>query len=148
MVDELRDLWRTQAGSIEPNRRSASAAGLIERALDEHRAAAQGREIELEMGAPSIDLQVDADPERVQLVFTNLVLNAIRHTPAHGRIDIRAAPEREAVRFEVRDSGAGIDAEHLPRLFERFYRVPGTAPGGAGLGLYICKEIVEAHGGS
>jgi len=147
IVDDLLDLSRIQAGRIELNRRSVSAAALIERALDEHRATAAGSEIDLAMGAPSIDMQVDADPERVQLVFTNLVANAIRHTPAHGRIDIRAAPERDAVRFEVRDSGAGISAEHLPRLFDRFYRVPGTAPGGAGLGLYICKEIVEGHGG-
>lgn len=147
IVDDLLDLSRIQAGRIELNRRSVSSAALIERALDEHRAAAQERKVDLSMGAPSVNLPVDADPERVQLVFTNLVANAIRHTPAGGHIDVRAAPDRDSLRFEVRDSGPGIDPEHIPRLFERFYRVPGTAPGGAGLGLYICKEIVEAHGG-
>ncbi|MDB4966903.1 MAG: sensory box histidine kinase [Myxococcales bacterium] len=147
IVDDLLDLSRIQAGRIELLRRSVSAAALIERTLDEHRAVARQADIELTMGAPSIDGVVEADPERVQLVFSNLVANAIRHTPAHGRIDVRAVPEPSAIRFEVRDSGAGIRPEHIPRLFERFYRVPGTAPGGAGLGLYICKEIVEAHGG-
>jgi len=61
--------------------------------------------------------------------------------------DVRAAPDASGVRFEVRDSGCGVAAEHTPHLFERFYRTPDAPPGGAGLGLYICKEIVTAHGG-
>jgi signal transduction histidine kinase len=75
------------------------------------------------------------------------VQNAIRHTPAGGSVELRAAPEGDSLRFEVSDSGPGIAAEYVPRLFDRFYRVPGAPSGGAGLGLYICKEIVEAHGG-
>jgi NtrC-family two-component system sensor histidine kinase KinB len=76
------------------------------------------------------------------------VQNALRHTPAGGRVELRASDDGSAVRFEVEDSGSGIAAEHLPRLFERFYRVPGGPAGGAGLGLYIAREIVAAHGGS
>jgi signal transduction histidine kinase len=86
-----------------------------------------------------------ADPERAHLVLTNLILNAIRYTPPGGRVEVRSAPEGEAVRFEVSDTGPGIAPEYQPRLFERFFRVPGAPSGGAGLGLYICREIVEAH---
>jgi signal transduction histidine kinase len=80
-------------------------------------------------------------------VLANLIQNAVRYTPPGGRIELRAAPDARALRFVVSDTGGGIAAEHLPRLFERFSRVPGAPAGGAGLGLYICKEIVEAHGG-
>jgi signal transduction histidine kinase len=93
-----------------------------------------------------------ADPERLGLVLTNLVTNAIRHTPSGGGVQLRSAPQESGpapmVRFEVVDTGEGIDRKWLPTLFDRFVRVPGSKPGnGVGLGLYICKEIVEAHGG-
>ena len=147
IVDDLLDLSRIQAGHIDLHRRNVSSAALLQRALDEHRALARQAEVELEMGAPSIDRPVSADPERAQLVLSNLITNAIRHTPPRGRVDVRAAPEPDEVRFEVRDTGPGIAPEHLPHLFERFYRTPDAPAGGAGLGLYICKEIVTAHGG-
>jgi signal transduction histidine kinase len=147
IVDDLLDLSRIQAGHIELHRRNVSAMALIQQTLDEHRELARQAQVELEVGAPSIDRPVTADPDRVDLVLSNLVSNAIRHTPPHGRVDVRAAPDKDGVRFEVRDSGPGIAAEHIPRLFERFYRTPEAPPGGAGLGLYICKEIVTAHGG-
>jgi signal transduction histidine kinase len=124
-----------------------SSSSLIERALDEHRATARQKAVDLGVGAPTIDKPVLADPERAHLVLTNLIGNALRHTPPGGRVEVRAAPEAGAVRFEVSDTGPGIAPEHLPRLFERFFRVPGAPHGGAGLGLYICREIVTAHGG-
>jgi signal transduction histidine kinase len=81
------------------------------------------------------------------VLFDNLINNALRHTPPGGNVILRALPESGAIRFEVHDSGPGIAAEHLDRIFERFYRVPGTTGGGAGLGLSIAKEIVQAHHG-
>jgi signal transduction histidine kinase len=95
------------------------------------------------------DRAVMADPERLNLVLTNLVTNAIRHTPKGGDVRLRAAPgDGGQVRFEVSDTGEGIDPKWFPSLFDRFFRIPGAKPGsGVGLGLYICKEIVEAHGG-
>jgi signal transduction histidine kinase len=120
---------------------------ILQQAADAHRASAAERELSLDVGPLSVDRQVLADPERIQLVLGNLVQNALRHTPSGGHVELRAAPEADALRFQVSDTGPGIAAEHLPRLFERFSRVPGGIPGGAGLGLFICKEIVEAHGG-
>jgi signal transduction histidine kinase len=121
---------------------------LLDAAIDQHQAQARDKGVTLELGAPLMQRAVLADPDRVALVLSNLVVNAIRHTPAGGHVRLRSAPHDGGLRFEVIDSGSGIAAEHLPHLFERFYRVPGSVSGGAGLGLYICKEIVAAHGGT
>ena len=147
IVDDLLDLSRIQAGRIELHARPTSATSLLQHAVDMHRPLASDKKVELEVGALTVDRPVMADPDRVQLVLTNLIQNALRYTSAGGRIELRAAPEDGSLRFVVSDTGAGIAAEHLPRLFERFSRIPGAPSGGAGLGLYIVKEIVEAHGG-
>ncbi len=87
------------------------------------------------------------DPDRIAHVFDNLVGNALAHTPAGGSVRLAAEAAGDAVRFTVTDTGEGIPPEHLPHLFEKFYRVPGTTSHGAGLGLAIAREIVAAHGG-
>jgi hypothetical protein len=95
------------------------------------------------------DLEVVADARRLQQVLRNLLLNAVRHTPADGRVEL-GARTGAAVDVFVRDSGEGIAPEHLPHVFERFYRTDRSrsrATGGAGLGLAIAKQLVEAHGG-
>jgi signal transduction histidine kinase len=146
IVDELLDLSRIQAGRIDIAPRRVEAEHLVHEALDAHAAAARAAHLTLRgeilpgLGA------LRADPDRLRLVFDNLISNAIRHTP-EGEVVVRALPAEGAVRFEVADSGAGIATEHQGSLFERFYRVPGAPGGGAGLGLYIARQIVEAHGG-
>ena len=88
------------------------------------------------------------DRERIGHVFDNLIGNALAHTERGGSIGVSAESDGEFVKFSVADTGEGIAAEHLPRLFEKFYRVPGSrSTGGAGLGLTIAREIVTAHGG-
>jgi signal transduction histidine kinase len=99
---------------------------------------------------PNEALAVAVEPGHLMRVFVNLLENADRHTPADGEILITARPAGEVVEVSVRDSGEGIAPEHLPHLTERFYRVDAArsrARGGAGLGLAICRSIVEAHGG-
>jgi two-component system, NtrC family, sensor histidine kinase KinB len=146
IVDDLLDLSRVQAGRIELHTRAVSSSVMLSQIADEQREAAAARGVSLTV-APTNDERVKADPDRIHLVLSNLVANALRHTPPGGRVELRAAPESAGLRFEVRDSGSGIAADQQARIFERFYRVPGTPPGGAGLGLFICKELVEAHGG-
>ncbi|HEX2189322.1 MAG TPA: PAS domain S-box protein [Longimicrobiaceae bacterium] len=90
---------------------------------------------------------VEADRGRLLQVFSNLVGNALKYTPAGGTVTVRAAPSEGAVRFSVADTGPGIPAEHLTRVFDRFWRARQGERGGLGLGLAIARGIVEAHGG-
>jgi signal transduction histidine kinase len=83
----------------------------------------------------------------VDVVLTNLVGNGVRHSPAGARLVVRVARDGGSVRFEVRDEGEGIVPHFQERIFERFFQVPGGKRGGVGLGLYISREIVRAHGG-
>jgi signal transduction histidine kinase len=140
---------RIQAGRVEIAPRPVAAESLVHEAVEDHAAAARMAGIALRSEVMPGLGQVNADPDRVQLVFANLVTNALRHTAGGGEIVVRGLPtEEEKVRFEVTDSGEGIPKEHQAAIFDRFYRVPGAKGGGAGLGLFIAKEIVEAHGGT
>jgi len=95
-------------------------------------------------------LWADGDPERVHQVVANLLENAVRHSPAGGRVEVRAHPDRGRVAIEVLDEGPGIPEEEASRVFERFYRADtarSSSVGGAGLGLAIARWIVDLHGG-
>jgi signal transduction histidine kinase len=147
MVDDLLDLSRIEAGRVEMHPRPTPVAGLVEAALEAHQAAAEERDIHLGTTAPLPDGEVMADPERVALVFANLITNALRYTPKNGEVWVGAQQVNGTMRFEVTDTGVGIPQEYQSRLFEKFYHVPGGPVGGAGLGLSIAKEIVNGHGG-
>ncbi|HZZ85548.1 MAG TPA: ATP-binding protein [Anaeromyxobacteraceae bacterium] len=147
IVDDLLDLSRIQAGRIELHRKPVPAAALLEEAARALRQAAQAAELSLQAESPEPSPQVSADPERVQLILGNLVSNAVRYTPAGGSITLSVAVEGAVARFAVKDTGAGVPREYQERIFEKFFRVPGDRSGGVGLGLYIAREIVQAHGG-
>ncbi len=147
IVDDLLDLSRIQAGRIELKIERFGAEALLEGAAGAVRSAADAAGISLHVSSPEAPVVVRADPERAQLVLANLLANAVRHTPPGGRIEMRTEIAGDFARFEVRDTGEGIAREHLDRIFEKFYRVPGARSGGVGLGLYISREIVHAHGG-
>jgi two-component system sensor histidine kinase BaeS len=93
---------------------------------------------------------VHGDPDRLEQALQNLAANALRHTPDGGEIALSADRVGDTLRLRVRDSGPGIDASHLPLIFDRFYKADASrkAAGGSGLGLSIVKAIVERHGGS
>lgn len=151
IVDDLLDLARLQAGRIEMRKLSLSVANLVEEAVAEQQALAAQRGVALQAEvSPLVPEHLVADRERLGLVFANLIGNALRHTPAGGTVTVRALPADGGamLRFEVQDTGEGIPREHQQAIFGRFFRVPGRAGGGAGLGLSIAKEIVEAHGGA
>ena len=147
IVDDLLDLARIQAGKVEVSLAPLPAKTILDAAVSAKKDAAHdaGVRIEESLGEPVLPVLVD--PERIGLVFDNLIGNAIRHSPARGRIEVRAEPDGQAVRFEVQDEGPGIAPEYRQRIFEKFFRVPGTKGEGVGLGLYISREIVLAHGG-
>jgi NtrC-family two-component system sensor histidine kinase KinB len=147
IVDDLLDLSRIQSGHIELNQRAVDAAGLARDAVRafETPAANKGIDLRLEL-MPSLG-DVIADPERIALAFANLIGNAIKYTPGGGRVTVSASSHERAVRFTVHDTGPGVPPAHRQAIFERFFRMPGASEPGAGLGLYIAKEIVDAHGG-
>jgi signal transduction histidine kinase len=147
IVDDLLDLSRIQSGRMALRVERLDVGALLEGAAGGLRSAAEAGDIELAV-TPEETPDVRADSERIQLVLTNLLANAMRHTPPGGRVEARAIPACGAVRFEVRDTGEGIAREHHDRIFDKFYRVPGARSGGVGLGLYISREIVQAHGGA
>lgn len=147
IVDELLDLARIQGGRIGLNRQLIAPAALVEAAVDAIRSAAEERQVVVRTtllpGLPDLL----ADRERLQLVLSNLLTNALRHSSKGGTVQVRARQADDGVRFEVTDTGPGIAHEYQRSVFEKFFRVPGAPSGGAGLGLSISKDIVEAHGG-
>jgi signal transduction histidine kinase len=147
IVDDLLDLSRIQAGRVELQRRPVAVRGILEEAADGVRAAASAGRLDLSVSAPAEDAVVDGDPQRLHLVLSNLLANAVRHTPPGGHVDLAAERLGDTVRFEVADTGEGIAREFHDRIFEKFFQVPGGRAGGVGLGLYISREIVLAHGG-
>jgi signal transduction histidine kinase len=147
IVDELLDLARIQSGRIEVDCRPTSAAQLVEEAIDAERANAERRQVRLAV-EPIDNGEVLADADRVRLVFSNLLTNAVRHTRAGDIVTVRTQLQTKAIRFEVHDQGSGIAKEYQQAIFEKFFRLPDVDSDGAGLGLFIAKEIVEAHGGT
>ncbi len=148
IIDDLLDLARLQAGRIEMRKLLLSVTNLVEGAAAEQRNAAEERQISLVTEiSPLAPEKILADPERLGLVFGNLISNAIRHTPRGGTVTVRVLDAGAVARFEVQDTGAGIALKYQREIFQKFFRIPGSHGGAAGLGLSIAKEIVEAHGG-
>ena len=146
MVDDLLDLSRIESGKTELYPLPTPVSVLIERAIEEHKTEADSKGLHLIADAHA-DATVLADHERIGHVFANFIANAIRYTPHDGTIKLGAEVKNRSVRFTVSDSGKGIAKEYQARLFEKFFRVPDNEQKGTGLGLYIAREIVRAHGG-
>jgi two-component system, NtrC family, sensor histidine kinase KinB len=148
MVDDLLDLSRIEGGILDVRPQPIEVEPLLEQALEAERAAAGEAGVELIKEAPPGLPRVAADRERIHLVLVNLVSNAIRHTPKGGVVRVIAieGPDGQ-VTLRVTDSGKGIPREFQPRIFEKFFRLPGADAGGAGLGLFIARETVRAHRG-
>jgi PAS domain S-box-containing protein len=147
IVEEILDLSRIQAGNVEIHARLVEADRLLETAASAAEASSRAAGIDLVVHRAG-QLPVLADPERIDIVLANVLGNALRHTPRSGRVVARVRREGRLARFEVQDSGPGIPPQYIERIFERFFQVPGARGGGIGLGLYIAREIVEAHGGA
>ncbi len=150
LVDDLRTLSLAEAGEMNLTRRMISPAALLKRAAAAHAPQIKRQGIDLDVEASPDLADVDVDPDRIAQVLDNLLGNAIRYTPAGGRIGLSAKPGPLGVRFTVDDSGPGVSADELPNLFERFYRGDKSrqrGEGNSGLGLAIARSIVEAHGG-
>ncbi len=148
LVEDLLDLSRFKSGVIPLEREDMVVQDLIAHVLDLQQQEAEHKRIHIESNLPQTPIHITADPERMAQVITNLVTNAINYTPEGGQAWVTVASEADGyIVIKVRDSGIGISAEHLPYIFQPFYRV-GQKGAGTGLGLSITREIVERHGGT
>ena len=151
IVDELLDLSRIESGYWKPRPQPVRITEVASEVFGRAAATARAKRISLDTEIDPRAEIVHADRTALEQVLMNLVENALRHTGEAGRITIRATPDRNGVAVSVIDTGSGIPPEHLPRIFERFYRADAgrsREAGGTGLGLAIVKHLVEAHGGS
>lgn len=150
LIDDLFELSQLDAGGLTLTRSPASLTDLVSDTLESFAALAAGQGVRLTGSAgPGVD-PVSMDSSKVGRALGNLLDNALRHTPAGGSVEVRVWAEAGEARVSVRDTGPGIPASDLPRVFERFYRGERSrsrALGGSGLGLAIARGLVEAHGG-
>jgi two-component system phosphate regulon sensor histidine kinase PhoR len=148
MVQELLDLSRVESGQVPLNLVPADVREVLSRPAERLRPQAERAGLTLSVELPPDLPRVLADVERMQQVVINLLHNAIKFTPPGGRVTISAEAAGHEMIMSVRDTGVGIAAENLDRIFERFYKADrARSGGGTGLGLAIAKHIVQAHGG-
>ncbi len=150
LVDDLRTLALADAGKLELVRSPTQIADLTARAVERFSPQAAGRQVTIQTEIPDPAPPLNVDAQRIDQILSNLLSNALRHTPDGGHISLSLAREGKGVSVAVRDSGAGIPAEALPEIFTRFYRADRSRSreeGGTGLGLAIARQLAEAHGG-
>jgi signal transduction histidine kinase len=148
LIHDLLDVSAIEAGHLELEPKPHRVVALVFEAIETMASLAQEKQLVLEQAIAGVEaLSLFGDRERLLQVFSNLIGNAIKYTEPGGRITVAAERQDSFVRFTVRDSGPGIADEHLPHLFDRYWRVRGRAREGTGLGLWIVKGLVEAHGG-
>jgi two-component system sensor histidine kinase BaeS len=149
LVTDLLDLARFDAGGTTLEQEAVDIAALFTRVMERHGPAAAAAGVALDTRVESGAGTVTGDARRLEQVLQNLTANALRHTPRGGAIRLTARREAVDTVLRVADTGEGIAAEHLPHVFDRFYKAdPARTDGGTGLGLSIVKAIVERHGGT
>jgi signal transduction histidine kinase len=150
LVADLQELSLAEAGQLRLARRPIELADVVSQTVQMVKPQLEQKQLALRVQLPPNLPPVAADPERVAQILRNLLRNAITHTSSPGEISLSACQRDAMVRVSVQDSGTGIAPEHLPYLFERFYRADASrsrATGGTGLGLAIAKQLIQAHGG-
>lgn len=150
IIGDLLDLARLEGGGTAMRREPVDLPAVFDRVIARHEREVRDRAIRMSTAVEAGAEQVTGDRDRLEQVLQNLAANALRHTPDGGQVSLAAAPSPDGVRITVRDTGPGIAPEHLPSIFDRFYKVDASrrASGGSGLGLSIAKAIVERHGGT
>ena len=150
LVYDLQELSQVEAGAFDLNLQPTSVMNLVKAVMARLDRQFEDKGVALEIDVPSNLPPVQVDGDRIGQVLLNLVGNALQYTPAGGEVCLCARREGGMVRLAVEDSGIGIAPEHLPRVFERFYRVDRSRSrvgGGSGIGLTIARHLVEAHAG-
>jgi signal transduction histidine kinase len=150
LVNDLHELAQAEARQLPLDFQPTDLTHLVQTTVDTFRPSAEAKSVSLKTDLPTELPLCPVDSARLTQVLQNLLANALRHTPAQGRITVRAESDSSTVALSVQDTGEGIPPEHLPYVFDRFYRTDPARTrdrGGAGLGLAIARAIVEAHDG-
>ena len=147
MLNSILDLARMRPEQIESDFTKLSPQEVFVLSMEDVLLPAKEKDIGLQMNVPEVLPEIIGAPNRLRQVFTNLLSNAIKFTPAGGQVVFRVEDQPDHLRIEVIDTGPGIAPEHMPHIFEAFYRPPDTEEKGLGLGLSIVKRIVNAHRG-
>jgi two-component system, OmpR family, sensor histidine kinase BaeS len=145
LVEDLRTLAHSESGTLTLQKESTDIATLLNDTAASFAADTAARNLSLDVDAPTDLPLVDIDPLRIREVLTNLMANALRHTPERGRVLVTVSADDKTVKMSVSDTGSGISAAELPNIFDRFYKGHGSR--GSGLGLTIARNLVIAHGG-
>ena len=151
IIEDLLDVSRIITGKLRINTQPVDLLLIIHAAIDAVRPAAEAKEIRISTHIEAPDSIVRADSERLQQVLWNLLANAVKFTPAGGTVDLYLEQHGSLAQIRIEDSGPGVPAEFLPRIFERFSQADGSSTrkhGGLGLGLAIVRHLVELHGGT
>ncbi|MEX2550914.1 MAG: ATP-binding protein [Nitriliruptoraceae bacterium] len=149
LVEDLGLVSRAEEGRLSFEKGPVEVGELVTTAVDALAPAAREHHVAVLTDLPSSPITLQGDRDRLAQVLTNLLANALEHTPAGGEVSVSASRSEDGVDIEVADSGEGIAAEHLPHLFQRFYRADPSRHrvGGSGIGLTISRAIVHGHGG-
>lgn len=143
LIDNLLDSSRLQTGTLRMQIQEVRLDVLLHNACQRAASRYSGLNVQMHLDE---EVVLSADPARLSQVVDNLLGNAYKYAPG-SVVNVTLEKDADRIHIQVRDQGPGIAAEHLERLFERFYRVQGNGVRGSGLGLYICREIIHAHGG-
>lgn len=148
LVQDLHDLSQAEAHQLPLQRQEMDIADVVKDAAATYKPLALGRHIDLHVELLGAIPTIQGDPARLRQVMLNLLDNALRHTPDGGKVLVTVQKQNGRLQVQVKDNGSGISPEHLPFVFDRFYKLDrGRERSGTGLGLAIAKAVVEAHGG-
>jgi len=148
LIQDLLDVARVESGRLGVQKEPIDIAAVVRQACDANTPIAEKRKQRLVCDVPQSLPDVPADRDRIVQVLGNLIGNAMKFTPQGGTIAVTVTDEREAIRFQVSDTGPGIPESDLKKVFRPYWQAKKTAHMGAGLGLAIVRGIVEAHGGT
>ncbi len=147
LLTDMLDVTRIDAGTFRIVKRPHNVGELLHEVQRAYGPLFLDRKMSLLVEGRPSPLVASFDHDRIVQVFSNLLGNALKFTPAKGTVDVHVVERADEVEFTVRDNGPGISSDALPHLFERFWQLDTEAPRGLGLGLYICEKTVQAHGG-
>ncbi len=148
ITSELLNMSQAETGNIQLKLQPVPAAAIVQKAVEAVQFKAQQKQVLIKVNAHDNLPLVNADLEKTAWVLINFLTNAIKYSPENSALEINVVSKKNTVEFMVTDHGKGIEEKYLPKIFDRYFKVPGSSKTGTGLGLAISKEFIEAQGGS